>query len=164
MSGKSKSGYSRHTLFILKSNNQSSDGGKMEIMSSRSRKFRDELRKLISDQENLAKEIAPDKDSIIEDLKGQKQLLDRHHVQFFVAGVVNSGKSSFINALLGSEICKVDEIPCTSEIQEIVYSDKDFKRRGDGGWEIGYPNKFLKDLALLIRQECRQSTWEGIRK
>ena len=40
---------------------------------------------------------------------------------FVVVGEVKSGKSSFINALLGEEICKVDPAPCTDIVQKIEY-------------------------------------------
>ncbi len=43
---------------------------------------------------------------------------------FVIAGEVKAGKSSFINALLGTgkEICKVAPDPCTDVIQQIVYA------------------------------------------
>ncbi len=44
---------------------------------------------------------------------------------FVVAGEVKSGKSSFVNALLGTNVCKVDIDVCTDTVQEIVYSDKE---------------------------------------
>ncbi len=43
---------------------------------------------------------------------------------FVVVGEVKSGKSSFINALLGEAICKVDAAPITDTVQQIVYGEK----------------------------------------
>ena len=38
-----------------------------------------------------------------------------------LAGEFNSGKSSFINALVGEDVCQVAPGPCTARIQELVY-------------------------------------------
>ena len=46
---------------------------------------------------------------------------------FVVVGEVKSGKSSFINALLGEDICAVDPAPCTDVIQEIVYAERPYE-------------------------------------
>jgi predicted GTPase len=40
-----------------------------------------------------------------------------------VVGEVNSGKGSFINALLDEEVCEVAPDPCTAGIQELVYAN-----------------------------------------
>ncbi|MDX1907733.1 MAG: dynamin family protein [Bacteroidia bacterium] len=44
---------------------------------------------------------------------------------FVIVGEVKAGKSSFINALLGTddEVCKVAPDPCTDTIQQLVYGD-----------------------------------------
>jgi GTPase SAR1 family protein len=44
---------------------------------------------------------------------------------FVIVGEVKAGKSSFINALLGSErdICKVAPDPCTDTIQQLLYGE-----------------------------------------
>ena len=46
---------------------------------------------------------------------------------FVVVGQVNAGKSSFINALLGQQICEVNPIPETDAVYEIVYSPQEFQ-------------------------------------
>src|ERR1051325_2937051 len=43
---------------------------------------------------------------------------------FVIVGEVKSGKSSFINALLGQDVCEVAPYPCTARIQELVYGDE----------------------------------------
>ncbi len=43
---------------------------------------------------------------------------------FVVVGEVKAGKSSFVNALLGKDVCKVAPDPCTDTIQQILYGDK----------------------------------------
>ena len=57
---------------------------------------------------------------IINALQERKEKLDRA-AMFVIVGEVKAGKSSFINALIGDEICDVDPAPCTSSIQELVY-------------------------------------------
>lgn len=69
---------------------------------------------------------------------------------FVVVGEVKSGKSSFINALLGSDICKVDAAPCTDVVQKIEYSEtpnetvlsEHYKR-------IGVAAEILKSVAIV---------------
>lgn len=69
---------------------------------------------------------------------------------FVVVGEVKSGKSSFVNALLGAEICAVDPAPCTDMIQQIVYAEQaeeylinpQLKR-------IGLPREILKSIAIV---------------
>jgi GTPase SAR1 family protein len=43
---------------------------------------------------------------------------------FVIVGEVKSGKSTFVNALLRTDICEVAPDPCTSKIQEIVYGNE----------------------------------------
>ena len=54
--------------------------------------------------------------------------------RFVILGEVKSGKSSFVNALLGAEVCRVAPEPCTDSIQETVYS-------ADEGVEVIGPNR-----------------------
>jgi ribosome biogenesis GTPase A len=51
---------------------------------------------------------------------------------FVVVGEVKSGKSRFVNALLGEEVCEVAPDPCTAGIQELVYGEA-FRRHYPGG-------------------------------
>jgi predicted GTPase len=69
---------------------------------------------------------------------------------FVVVGEIKAGKSSFINALLKAQICKVDPAPCTDIIQQIVYAPDEtetdinpyFKR-------LGRPVEILKKIAIV---------------
>ncbi|MEE4312826.1 MAG: dynamin family protein [candidate division KSB1 bacterium] len=69
---------------------------------------------------------------------------------FVVIGEIKAGKSSFINALLKEDICKVDPAPCTDVIQKIVYSDKkteiDLKSKYR---QIGLPVEILRTIAIV---------------
>ncbi len=69
---------------------------------------------------------------------------------FVVVGEVKSGKSSFINALLGEEICAVDAAPCTDVIQQIVFSQERFEvDAGPFLRRVGLPLEILKSVAIV---------------
>ena len=42
---------------------------------------------------------------------------------FVIAGEVNAGKSSFVNALLGAEVCATSHEICTNDVQKITYGE-----------------------------------------
>lgn len=67
-----------------------------------------------------------------------------------VIGEVNSGKSSFINALLGQDICEVAPDPCTSVIQELVYGDERKKVVLGDRWQRVYlPEPILQEISIV---------------
>ena len=69
---------------------------------------------------------------------------------FVVVGEVKSGKSSFINALLGQAICKVAPDPCTDAIHKIVYAETAYERAyGPHLKELGLPIDILRDVAIV---------------
>lgn len=69
---------------------------------------------------------------------------------FVVVGEVKSGKSSFINALLGEDICRVAPDPCTDVIQKITHADTRSERRvSDFLKEVRLPVDILKDVAIV---------------
>jgi GTPase SAR1 family protein len=69
---------------------------------------------------------------------------------FVVVGEIKAGKSSFINALLGAEICRVDPAPCTDVIQEIVWSAAAEETRiGPHLRRVGLPAEILRDIAIV---------------
>ena len=43
-----------------------------------------------------------------------------------VVGQTNSGKSSFVNELLGGSFMPTSEVPCTSRIVRLKYSEKNY--------------------------------------
>lgn len=67
-----------------------------------------------------------------------------------IIGEVKAGKSSFLNALLGEEVCPVAPEPCTVCIQELVYGAE---RRGaslGNAWERLYlPKEVLREVSLV---------------
>ena len=69
---------------------------------------------------------------------------------FVVVGEVKSGKSSFINALLQEEICKVDPAPCTDRVQQIVYAEKNAEQEASPHFiRLGRPLEILKTIAIV---------------
>lgn len=69
---------------------------------------------------------------------------------FVVVGEVKSGKSSFINALLGEDICKVDAAPITDTVQQIVYGEKRLETMLSKHLKrITLPVDILKTIAIV---------------
>ena len=67
-----------------------------------------------------------------------------------IVGEFNSGKSAFINALLGAEIAQEGVTPTTDRITLLRYGDEPVEReRRDGVLEKGYPNEFLREIAIV---------------
>ncbi len=78
---------------------------------------------------------------------------------FVIVGEVKSGKSSFVNALLGEEVCEVAPDPCTSVIQELVFGESRSKTTLGDNWErISLPKDILgRSLSLIRREQTRSS-------
>lgn len=69
---------------------------------------------------------------------------------FVVVGEVKAGKSSFINALLEANICKVDAAPCTDVVQKIEYSEQPIESSLSQFYKkIGAPAEILKTIAIV---------------
>ncbi|MEO1004520.1 MAG: dynamin family protein [Cyanobacteria bacterium J06638_38] len=69
---------------------------------------------------------------------------------FVVVGEVKAGKSSFVNALLQSDICKTAADPCTDVIQQIVYAEEQSEQSiSQYLRKIGLPNEILKNLSVV---------------
>ena len=67
-----------------------------------------------------------------------------------IVGEFNSGKSAFINALLEAEISEEGVTPTTDRITVLRYGDEPVEReRRDGVLEKGYPNEFLREIAIV---------------
>ena len=69
---------------------------------------------------------------------------------FVVVGEVKAGKSSFINALLKADVCKVDAAPCTDIVQKIEYSPTENETALSEHYKkIGMPIDILKSIAIV---------------
>ena len=86
-------------------------------------------------RERLAQEeIVPFKNIVFENLNKQieniKGLESTTYkaLNIAIVGEVKSGKSSFLNALLGKKVSKVDVLEATSSVIEVVYGEKGIER------------------------------------
>jgi small GTP-binding protein len=67
-----------------------------------------------------------------------------------IVGEFNSGKSAFVNALLGAEIAEEGVTPTTDRITLLRYAEEPVdKGRPDGVLEKGYPNELLREIAIV---------------
>ena len=67
-----------------------------------------------------------------------------------IVGEFNSGKSAFVNALLGAEVSKEGVTPTTDTITLLRHADEPEEReRRDGVLERGHPNEFLREVAIV---------------
>ncbi len=69
---------------------------------------------------------------------------------FVIVGEVKAGKSSFINALLGTEgLCKVAPSPMTDSIQQIVFGEEKTEEINPHLKKIFLPHQILKEIAIV---------------
>jgi len=69
---------------------------------------------------------------------------------FVAVGEVKTGKSSFINALLGEEVTQVAPEPCTDRIQIIAYGpERSIQEEGPLLTRVLLPNPILRDVAVV---------------
>jgi small GTP-binding protein len=67
-----------------------------------------------------------------------------------VVGEFNSGKSAFINALLGAEVSAEGVTPTTDRITVLRHAPEPVERERRGGvLERGHPNEFLREVAIV---------------
>ncbi|MEP6809154.1 MAG: dynamin family protein [Chthoniobacterales bacterium] len=67
-----------------------------------------------------------------------------------IVGEVKAGKSSFLNALVGEEVCRAAPEPCTVQIQELVYGPERSVVALGNQWERRYlPKEVLRELSLV---------------
>ncbi len=67
-----------------------------------------------------------------------------------IVGEVKAGKSSFLNALVGEEVCPVAPEPCTVRIQELVYGVERAVASLGNSWERLYlPKEVLREVSLV---------------
>jgi GTPase SAR1 family protein len=117
------------------------------MISETFERFRSEVAALLEDLHRLITAINnPELEGVINDI--------RTHVTepflFVVVGEIKSGKSSFVNALLQADICRVDPAPCTDVIQQIVYApEKTETEINPYLHRVGLPVDILKQIAIV---------------
>lgn len=120
---------------------------KVELINKKYRKYKFEIEKIInsliptSDELELS-EISNELKSLIASLASP--------FMFVVIGEVKSGKSSFINALTGEQICRVDADICTDKVQQIVFSQEPYIEHIEKFFDIkGVNAEILKDISIV---------------
>ncbi len=69
---------------------------------------------------------------------------------FVVVGEVKAGKSSFVNALLGANVCDVAPDPCTDRITQLVFAEEPFSHEvGPLIRQVGVKAEILKSIAIV---------------
>ena len=69
---------------------------------------------------------------------------------FVIVGEVKAGKSSFVNALMGEDVCEVAPDPCTIGIQEFVYGEeRDRTVLGDNWERVFLPKEVLREITIV---------------
>jgi GTP-binding protein EngB required for normal cell division len=127
--------------------NDKETGMRPEVMKAEYSQFRERILQLLLDLHELTRETGDQELSEI-----ASGLLKNVNAPFLfvVVGEVKSGKSSFINALLGEELCAVAPDPCTDLIQKIVYSEEPFERSvSEMVREVGRPSEVLREIAIV---------------
>ena len=67
-----------------------------------------------------------------------------------IVGEFNSGKSAFVNALLGADIAEEGVTPTTDRITLLRHADEPVEKgRRDEVLEKGYPSEHLRELAIV---------------
>ena len=110
-------------------------------------RFRAELAETLKSFQALADRLGnAELADVISDLRAHVS----EPVLFVVVGEIKAGKSSFVNALLGQEVCAVDPAPCTDVIQQIVYAPEPFESAiNDHVKRIGLPVDILSQIAIV---------------
>ncbi|MGI9048813.1 MAG: dynamin family protein [Rubrobacteraceae bacterium] len=120
----------------------------MQILGKRQEDLLDRERNLLKDLE----EFLVDFGAPSEDVELVRQALSDVEELFLlvIVGEFNSGKSAFINALLGAEIATEGVTPTTDRITVLRHSDEPVEReRREGILEIGHPNEFLREISIV---------------
>jgi small GTP-binding protein len=120
----------------------------MQILDERWRRTTDRERALL---ERLAG-FLEDFGSPTEDVSlVRRKLTDLEELFLLViVGEFNSGKSAFINALLGDELSQEGVTPTTDRITVLRYSEEASEReRREGVLEKEHPNDFLREIAIV---------------
>ena len=101
----------------------------IDLINAKYRSRKKEINTLLDKLEELVFELKDRENR--EDLKKISEGLDKPFM-FVIIGEVKSGKSSFINALLGErELCKTDVTICTDKITQLFYSEDEYEKLVD---------------------------------
>lgn len=118
-----------------------------ELLDQEFSKYKFKVEEFLKDLHQLVIEInAQEIQDTISNLRGNIN----EPFLFVVVGEVKAGKSSFINALLGDEICKVGPEPVTDVVQKIEYGEnKNQQKLNSYIVKKFHPSEILKSIAIV---------------
>jgi small GTP-binding protein len=121
----------------------------MQILDEHWRRITDRERALLERLEGFLEDFGSPSDDV--SLVRQKLLDIEELFLLVIVGEFNSGKSAFINALLGEdELSREGVTPTTDRITVLRYGEQPAEReRREGVLEKEYPNDFLREVAIV---------------
>jgi ribosome biogenesis GTPase A len=118
-----------------------------QVISQEQKEKHEALRGLLTASLALAENCSDTEASQI--IKDRLSQMESAALLVFV-GEVKSGKSSFVNALLGEDVCEVAPDPCTSGIQELVYGEERETQVLGQDWErVTLPMEVLREISIV---------------
>jgi small GTP-binding protein len=121
----------------------------MQILDERWRRITDRERALLERLVGFLEDFGSPSDDV--SLVRQKLVDIEELFLLVIVGEFNSGKSAFINALLGEdELSREGVTPTTDRITVLRYGEQPAEReRREGVLEKEYPNDFLREVAIV---------------
>jgi small GTP-binding protein len=121
----------------------------MQILDERWRRITDRERALLERLAGFLEDFGSPSDDV--SLVRQKLVDIEELFLLVIVGEFNSGKSAFINALLGEdELSREGVTPTTDRITVLRYGEQPAEReRREGVLEKEYPNDFLREVAIV---------------
>ncbi len=112
------------------------------------------FREFISDCYNLLTELkiiseSLDEEFIKQAIEQQSERLRKDILLIAVVGEVKAGKSSFINNLLETSVCKTDIDICTKQLERITYGEESREYQGNQIREVVKKNDLLRGVAFI---------------
>jgi|ERR1044071_7169781 ribosome biogenesis GTPase A/phage host-nuclease inhibitor protein Gam len=118
-----------------------------QLINEEIRRLRNQLAIILSGLRDLARRCGLEREAQI---AADALPLINSPFLFVIVGEVKAGKSRFVNALLGVEICKEAPEPCTDSIQEITHSETEtVDVLGENRKRIGHPVELLKSITIV---------------
>lgn len=120
----------------------------MQILDERRKDLVERERSLMEQLVGFLKDFGAPQDDVelvIQTLEDLEELF-----LLVIVGEFNSGKSAFVNAMLGAEVSEEGVTPTTDRITVLRHSEQPSEReRREGVLERGYPNDFLREIAIV---------------
>ncbi len=119
----------------------------MNLLNEEQRNLKIQLDEIIKDLHRMTVEIGNEPlANTVSDLRNRIN----EPFMFVVVGEVKAGKSSFVNALLDSDVCAVAPDPCTDTIQQILYGEQiETIVINPNLKKIFVPSEILKEIAIV---------------